>query len=76
MTKLIILTTMVATISFCASAYATERGDVAPDFELPALSGDRLSDDRFVALADYAGRRRTFGGLVDKGTPAGKTATA
>ena len=60
MTKLIILTTMVATISFYASAYATERGDVAPGFELPALSGDRLSDDRLsdriVALADYAGK--------------------
>lgn len=56
MTKLIILTTMMAMISFCASAYATERGDVAPGFELPALSGDRPSGDRMVALADYAGK--------------------
>ena len=47
MNKLIIL----ATISFCVLAYATERGDAAPDFELPELSGNGT-----VVLADYAGK--------------------
>ncbi len=48
MNKLIIL---LVTISVCAPAYPTERGDVAPGFESPELFGNGT-----VALADYAGK--------------------